>query len=203
MLVEESKVMDFKSAIRLWVTQTHTIDKNQIQVAYPLSINSSGFFQVSTSKPSASHHPTTPSVSTTELLGSQDSKWDDSCTESGSGGLLAIETRSSPLQMTAQDITISVSKIANILELLKEAAPRQIQIAIMNPLKNSLNRPYLGLTNTHVQSIVDKLVAAGIGSREDSLMSITSALLQRSRLPHLDEVMEELLSYAKSHQTGQ
>jgi hypothetical protein len=64
MLVEESKVMDFKSAIRLWVTQTqtHTIDKNQIQVAYPLSINSSGFFQVSTSKPSASHHPTTPSV---------------------------------------------------------------------------------------------------------------------------------------------
>jgi hypothetical protein len=56
--------------------------------------------------------------------------------------------------------------------------------------------------NTHVQSIVDKLVAAGIGSREDSLMSIIPALLQRPRLPDLDDAMEELLSYAKSLRRG-
>jgi hypothetical protein len=55
-----------------------------------------------------------------------------------------------------------------------------------------------GLMNTHVQSIIDKLVAAGIGSREDSLVSIIPALLQRSRLPDLNDVMEELLSHAKS-----
>jgi len=67
MLVEESKkMMDFKSAIRLWVTQTQTIDESRIQVPYPMSINSSGFLQVSISQPSASYHPTTLSVSTTE-----------------------------------------------------------------------------------------------------------------------------------------
>jgi len=54
--------------------------------------------------------------------------------------------------------------------------------------------------NTHVQSIVDKLIVAGIGSREGSLMSIIPALLQRSRLPDLDDVMEELLSVARSGQ---
>jgi hypothetical protein len=124
-------------------------------------------------------------------------------TESRNGGLLAIEARSSPLQMIAQDIfTIFVRRIADILEPLKEAAPRQIQTATTSPLENSLGRPYLGLMKTHVQSIVDKLVAADIGSREDSLMSITSALPQRSRLPVLNDVMVELLSYAKSLRWG-
>jgi hypothetical protein len=107
------------------------------------------------------------------------------------------------VQMIAQNIlTILVSRIVDILKPLKEAAPRQIQIATINPLGNSPDRPYPGLTNTYVQSIVGELVAAGIGSREDSLMSIIPALLQRSRLPDLDDVMEELLSHAKPLRRG-
>lgn len=40
MLVEESmKMVGLKSVIRLWFTQTHTIDESRIQVPYPMSIS--------------------------------------------------------------------------------------------------------------------------------------------------------------------
>jgi ankyrin repeat protein len=200
MLVEESKKMEYKSVIRLWITQTHTaVSERAIRLPHLMPINSSGFHEVSTSQPGKLYHPTTLSVSTKALLGPQNSIRDVPGAESGSGVLLAMETRSSPLQIIAQDIfTIFISRVADVLEPLKEAAPRQTQVVTTNPLRHPQERPYLGLINTHIQSISDKLVAAGIGSREDALWSIIPPLLQRSKLPHLDDVMEDLLSSAKS-----
>lgn len=182
MVVEKSQKMVFSSAIRLWVTQTDDIKESSC----PLSINPSGVEQISTplSMP---------------LLGLKDSRADRSAAGSENRVLLSVETRSSPLQMVAQEIfAIFISRIADILEPLKEATPREARIPSTNPLGVSPDRPYLGLVNTHVESIADRLVAAGIGSREDALMSIIPSLLQSSKLPHIGGLMEDLLSRAKS-----
>ncbi|CZR68117.1 uncharacterized protein PAC_18016 [Phialocephala subalpina] len=105
MLVEESKKMEYKSVIRLWVTQKHTaVSERAIQFPHPMPINSPGSHEVSTSQPSKLYLPTTLSVSTKALLGLQNPIRDAPGTESESGVLLAMETRSSPLQMIAQDI---------------------------------------------------------------------------------------------------
>jgi hypothetical protein len=54
----------------------------------------------------------------------------------------------------------------------------------MNLLGNCPDRPYLGLMNAHVQSIVDKLAVAGIGSRVrlvDELYSGSSPKIEATR----------------------
>jgi hypothetical protein len=176
-LVEESKKKDFMSAIRLWVMQTYTIDERTVSIPDQMSLSSTG---------------STLSVLTKALFGKQPSV-------SGSGVLLAIETKSSPLEMIAQDMfTIFISRIAGILKPLEKAALRQRQIATMHPLRNSQDQPYLGLLNTHVECIADKMVAAGIGPRQDVLMSIILPLLKGLKLPQLEEVFEDLLSSARS-----
>lgn len=83
------------------------------------------------------------------------------------------------------------------MEPLKKAALRQSQISTMNTLGNSQDQPYLGLMNTYLESSAHKLVAAGIGSQQDALMSIIPPLLHRSKLPQLEEVFEDLLSNTK------
>ena len=186
MFVEGSKKMEFQSAIRLWVAQADTINE-RIQLLSPKSLDPSDPF-------TKSDHHTDPSI----MLDILD--WQDDETDEGSGdGVLALQSRSSPLQMIAQDIfTIFIARIADIIERLKDAVPRQSPFAATNPPGNSQERPYLGLMNTHVESITDMIVAAGIATRQDALMSIIPPLLQRSKLPQLDSVIEDLLSYARS-----
>ncbi|RYP40814.1 hypothetical protein DL767_001460 [Monosporascus sp. MG133] len=178
-VVEDSRKLDFTSAIYLWVSQTDGIDESKVQL------------------PSEVGPISTPlSVSTTMLLGSQNSRVDELGTGSGNQVLLAIKTRSSPLQMIAQDIfTIFISRIADILEPLE---PTLSQDQIANVLRNSLNQRCLGRVDAHVQSIADKLSKAGIGSREDALMSIFPPLLQRSKVPHLGNRMNQVLLRAVS-----
>jgi ankyrin repeat protein len=197
MFAEERKKMDIKSAIQLWVAQAD-MSNERIQLLSPDSTDTSELHWSPTSQSGESYHPTSPSIPMTTSLDILDLKEDVSPTGTGDG-VLALQSRSSPLQMIAQDIfTIFIGRIADIIEPLKDAVPRQSQFATMNPLGNSQERPYLGLMNTHIESIADKVVAAGIGARQDALMSIIPPLLQRAKLPQLDSVMEDLLSYAKS-----
>ncbi|RYP48107.1 hypothetical protein DL768_005960 [Monosporascus sp. mg162] len=136
---EDSRKMDFTSAICLWVSQTDDIDESKVQLQSEIDLIS-----------------TPLSVSTTMLLESQNSRVGEPGTGSGDRVLLAIKTRSSPLQMIAQDIfTIFISRIADILEPLELALSKD-QIA--DVLRNSPDQPYLGLVDAHVQSIADKLM---------------------------------------------
>ncbi|KAH7145594.1 ankyrin repeat-containing domain protein [Dactylonectria estremocensis] len=187
-LVEESQKSNFKSAIRLWITQTHGITESAVP-------------DCSTQESDASNRTYPPTLSVvTSLRGSEtpdtlEEEDSDMCP----GAILSLKTKGSPLQKIAQDVfTIFVNRLADILEPLKGVEFRQRQAASLNLLGNSPESRYLGLMNFHVQSIADILVAAGIGSQEEALMSIVPPLLQRSKLPHLEDVMEDLLSRAKS-----
>ncbi|KAF2798845.1 hypothetical protein K505DRAFT_371400, partial [Melanomma pulvis-pyrius CBS 109.77] len=198
MFAEGSKKMEYKSAIRLWVTQADMINE-RIQLLSPISMGSSGFHWIPPRPSGESYHPTGLSIPMTTSPDFLNLKEDESGMEPENDGVLAIQTRSSPLQMIAQDIyTIFISRIADIMKPLADAVPRQSQFDTGNSVDKPQERPYLGLMNTHVESITDKVVAAGIATRQDALMSIIPPLLQRSKLPQLDSVMEDLLSYAKS-----
>jgi ankyrin repeat protein len=197
MFAEGSKKMECESAIQLWVTQADMINE-RIQFLSPKSTNATGFLWDPTNPPEESCYPTGSSIPITTSLNFLNMEEDNSDTNRGNG-VLAIQSRSSPLQMIAQDLfTIFISRMADIIEPLKDAVPRPSQFATMNPLSNPLERPYLGLLNTHIESITDKVVAAEVGVRQDVLMSIVPPLLQRSKLPQLDSVMKDLLEYAKS-----
>jgi ankyrin repeat protein len=197
MFARGSKKMEYKSAIQLWVTQAGMINE-RIQLLSPKSVDSSRFNWNPISPSGEPDHPSDPSIPMITSLDFLNLKED----ESGMGpesGVLAIQSRSSPLQIIAQDIyTIFISRIADIIEPLADAVPRQSQFDTRDPIDKSQERPYLGLMNTHVESLTDKVVTAGLSTRQDALMSIIPPLLQRSKLPQLDSVMEDLLSYAKS-----
>ncbi|OCL04038.1 hypothetical protein AOQ84DRAFT_226488 [Glonium stellatum] len=103
--------------------------------------------------------------------------------------------------MIAQDVfAIFISRVADTIEPLNDIEPRirQAQTTTADTLGNPTSQPYLGLTSPQIENIVNKFIAAGLGSREDALMSIIPPLLQRSKLPPLDEVTENLLSTAKT-----
>jgi ankyrin repeat protein len=197
MFARGSKKMEYKSAIQLWVTQAGMINE-RIQLLSPKSVDSSRFNWNPISPSGEPDHPSDPSIPMITSLDFLNLKED----ESGMGpesGVLAIQSRSSPLQIIAQDIyTIFISRIADIMEPLADAVPRQSQFDTRDPIDKSQERPYLGLMNTHVESLTDKVLTAGLSTRQDALMSIIPPLLQRSKLPQLDSVMEDLLSYAKS-----
>jgi ankyrin repeat protein len=197
MFARGSKKMEYKSAIQLWVTQAGMINE-RIQLLSPKPVDSSRFNWNPISLSGEPDHPSDPSIPMITSPDFLNLKED----ESGMGpesGVLAIQSRSSPLQIIAQDIyTIFISRIADIMEPLADAVPRQSQFDTRDPIDKSQERPYLGLMNTHVESLTDKVVTAGLSTRQDALMSIIPPLLQRSKLPQLDSVMEDLLSYARS-----
>jgi ankyrin repeat protein len=197
MFARGSKKMEYKSAIQLWVTQAGMINE-RIQLLSPKSVDSSRFNWNPISPSGEPDHPSDPSIPMITSLDFLNLKEDESGM-SPESGVLAIQSRSSPLQIIAQDIyTIFISRIADIMEPLVDAVPRQSQFDTRDPIDKSQERPYLGLMNTHVESLTDKVVTAGLSTRQDALMSIIPPLLQRSKLPQLDSVMEDLLSYAKS-----
>jgi hypothetical protein len=206
MLSTESERHEVESLIHLWVIRTRGIEPEKVNVPYDLlskSNLSADSQQEPTATPESSerstapcgpNHPTTLSVSLRSLL----------CKNSKPALLFWIPTKSSPLQLVAQDIfTIFISRIADLLEPLHVVEPRS-QWSGSGPMSepaaesSSLDRPYLGITNPHIRSIADIFAASGIGSVEDALTSIIPPLLQRSKLPRLDKIAETLLSTAKS-----
>ncbi|KAH7165344.1 ankyrin repeat-containing domain protein [Dactylonectria macrodidyma] len=191
-LVEESQKSNFESAIRLWITQTHGISESTVPNC-----------GTQDSDESNRTYPSTLSV-VASLIGSETPNSSEEEEEDMyPGALLSLKTKGSPLQKIAQDVfTIFVNRLADILEPLKGVEFRQRQTASLSLLGNSAESRYLGLMNFHVQSIADILVAAGVGSQEEALMSIVPPLFQRSKLPHLEDVMEDLLSRAKSLKQG-
>jgi ankyrin repeat protein len=175
--VDESKRTEYLSAIRLWVLQRGPILETTVPNFKPTILSTVG----------------------ATLLNQGGSSAGQSSTYTRNHVLFELETRSSPVQLLAQDIfTVFIDEFADILEPLEEASPRQSQLATLNRLGPSTDQPYLGLINTHIEAIVTKFTAAGLGSREDALVSIIIPLLNKSKMPQLDEVMEELLSVAKS-----
>ncbi|KAF4629167.1 hypothetical protein G7Y89_g8987 [Cudoniella acicularis] len=205
MLGQQSKRNDLASAIRLWVTQTHHIYPDPVQPPYSPSPNPpTGLFQVPITSPtplddfitsSGSHYPTTLSVSLRTALGptQEDGQADPTC--------LSIPTKSSLLQLIAQDIfAIFITRVAGVLERLEGVEPwtGQGQTTTIGIGGTLSDQPYRGIMNAHVQTIADIFVSSGLGSREDALASVIPPLLQRSKLPDLDEVTETLLSAAKS-----
>jgi hypothetical protein len=149
MIVQEKDEASAKSAIRLWITQTHSI------LGYRIPSD--------TAAQEPTHYPTTLSVLSAWKNRSLDIG--ASPTTSDTKVLLAIKSRGTPLQKIAQDIfTIFICRIADIMNPLKEVDLRQGQAATLGLLENSLDQPYLGLTNLHVQSIANTLVAANLAS---------------------------------------
>ncbi|CAG8961847.1 hypothetical protein HYFRA_00014038 [Hymenoscyphus fraxineus] len=106
--------------------------------------------------------------------------------------LLSIPTKCSHLQLIAQDIfTIFISRIADIIEPIEDLETTNIH-------DGSVPTGTLeDVTNEHISSIVDIFVSINLGSREDALASIVPPLLQRSKLPNLDEVVQKVLHRAK------
>ncbi|CAI4217695.1 unnamed protein product [Parascedosporium putredinis] len=110
------------------------------------------------------------------------------------------DTRSSLLQLIAQDIfTIFIDDIADVLAPLQGVNWRQSRATVSNPPGPLDEQPYLELMNTHVEYLADKLAAAGIGSKEDALMSIVPALAMKWKLPLLEESLNDLLLAASTH----
>lgn len=112
--------------------------------------------------------------------------------------VFSIKTKGTPLQKIAQDIfTIFMSRIATIMMPL-DGVDLRLGQADDTSLRNAVDRPYMGLTNPHVQIIADKFVNSGLGSREEALMSIIPPLLRESKLPKLEEVIGDLIIRARS-----
>ncbi len=117
------------------------------------------------------------------------------------GVCLSISTKSSLLKLVAQDLFgIFISRIADILEPLEiaEGWTRRSHVSAFGVGDAAADQSYLGLTNRHVHALADIFVSAGIGSREDALMTMIPPLLQRAKLPDTEEVMESLLHTAKT-----
>jgi ankyrin repeat protein len=197
MLAKEGLEKELESAIRLWVTQADMIN-DRIELLSPPSTNSSEHQWIPASISGESYYPTCLSVSVTTLLGPLE-LMEGNTEDKSHTRVLATQTRSSPLQMIAQDIfTIFISRIADIMEPLRDAIPRQNQLLTTQSLTNSEDRPYLGLMNAHIEIIIDRVVAVGIGSRQDVLMSIIPPLLSRCKLPPFDNLMDDLLFHSRS-----
>ncbi|KAH7148168.1 hypothetical protein EDB81DRAFT_457528 [Dactylonectria macrodidyma] len=192
MLARQTEMHNSISAIRLWITQTHDIIEDPMPFFSPQPMSLDARPESAVDMPSERDLcPTTLSIPLTSL-GSQRPH------EQGSndGVLLSIRTKSSLLQLLAQDIfTIFISRLANVLEPLDSVEPWTHQSRTGSEANDSAFR---ALANTHVAAIADIVVTAGIASREDALLSIIPPLIQRSKLPSLSAVTETLLSTASS-----
>lgn len=214
MLSTESKKDQVESLLHLWIPRTQDIKPEVIYIPkHILSIFDSlaGSHRELTSTSvlleklnllGGSNYPTTLSVSLRSLIwpGSEQAlqslnranraNWEQAL-------LFGISTESSLLQLVAQDIfTIFMSRIADLLEPLHGVEPRSATSGSAE--STSSDQPYHGITNPHIRTIADIFAASGIGSAEDALASIVPPLVQRSKLPKLDESTKSLLFTAKS-----
>lgn len=110
--------------------------------------------------------------------------------------ILSVPTKNSLLAMCAQDIFTSfIDSTAAIILNLSDIKPI---------LQSDLNTPQVQdgprdfrFSNRHLDRIATAFAEAGLGSREDALMSVIPSLRARSILPLPDKVHDTVLSLAK------
>ncbi|KAJ4312317.1 hypothetical protein N0V94_007513 [Neodidymelliopsis sp. IMI 364377] len=115
--------------------------------------------------------------------------------------MLAIQTGNSVLVMATQDIftsfvdalasVTSALKGVNIVQTLRGGSMVEEVISVSN------SRPFLGLSHDHTDRLVDLFTQAGLGSREDALLSVIPPFHSRSLLPSLRSEYEQLRSHAQ------
>ncbi|KAK6532177.1 hypothetical protein TWF694_003337 [Orbilia ellipsospora] len=113
--------------------------------------------------------------------------------------LLLATTTASQLQLLAQDIfTLFTSKLMGIIEPLEDVGLRsrnsQEGAIYGTNLKDS---PFLGLTEPNIEALCERFIVAGLGTREDAMMSIIPSLLQKQKLPFQDETVRRLVRTAQ------
>ena len=116
-------------------------------------------------------------------------------------GVLSVQTENSVLVMATQDVFTSfVDALASITNPLRGV--NVVQTLKSGPVaeevvSSSKARPFLGLAHDHTERLVDLFIQAGLGSRDDALLSVITPFHSRSLLPLLTEEYEQLRSQAQ------
>jgi ankyrin repeat domain-containing protein 50 len=115
--------------------------------------------------------------------------------------LLSIQTENSMLVMAAQDIFASLidalASVTNRLKGVNIVQSLRIDAVAEEVISTSKARPFLGLAHNHTERLVDLFTQAGLGAREDALMSVIPSFRSRSLLPSLVEEYKQLKSLAR------
>jgi ankyrin repeat protein len=117
-------------------------------------------------------------------------------------GLVSVQTENSVLVMAAQDIFTSfIDALASITSELKGISIVQSlrsDIVAEEVVAVSRPRPFLGLAHNHTERLADLFIQAGLGSRDDALLSVITPFHSRSLLPPLMKEYEQLKSQARN-----
>lgn len=109
---------------------------------------------------------------------------------SGKVTIFSVPSRNSLRVMCAQDLFTSfIGNIADMISVLTDITPlrRQTLEGRAGGWDSSHSQDSVQFTNPHVENIATAFTQAGIGSREDALMSIIPPLLVRSKFPWSDK----------------
>lgn len=122
-------------------------------------------------------------------------------------GLISVQTENPVLVMAAQDIFTSfIDALASITSKLKGVnVVQNLRSDTVNEevVPTSRSRPFLGLAHNHTERLVDLFIQAGLGSRDDALLSVITPFHSRLLLPALEAEYEQLRAHAKnSEKTG-
>ncbi|KAF3083749.1 hypothetical protein TWF706_001100 [Orbilia oligospora] len=173
-VTEAAKKEDMKSIIRLWISQTLLVTEHEFisDNSVPMSEYQDIISVAASTFPKAA-----PQV------------------------MLLAPSASSSLELIAQDIfTMFIKRISGIIGQLKEVEIRtrkpQLQRGTIGqgPLKDN---QFLGLTEPNVEILVEKYIAAGLGTREAALASIIPCFLHHKKMLISEEVARQLLRVAQ------
>ncbi|ERF74254.1 hypothetical protein EPUS_01941 [Endocarpon pusillum Z07020] len=110
--------------------------------------------------------------------------------------ILSVPTKNSLLAMCAQDIFTSfIDSAAAIILNLSDIKP-MLQSDLDTPQVQDGQRDFR-FSNRHLDRIATAFAEAGLGSKEDALMSVIPSLRARSILPLPDKVYDTVLSLGK------
>ncbi len=115
---------------------------------------------------------------------------------------LFIPTKISLLDMCAQDIFTSfIDRVAAVISTLSDVNSMR-QSDCYTPLAEDRQQDFR-LDNRHIDRIATGFVDAGLGLREDALMSIIPSLRENFILPPPDKVFDTVLSLAKDRKRSE
>ncbi|KAF3255599.1 hypothetical protein TWF128_005590 [Orbilia oligospora] len=173
-VTEAAKKEDMKSIIRLWISQTLLVTEHEFISDNSVSMSE---YQDIISVAASTFPKAAPQV------------------------MLLAPSASSSLELIAQDIfTMFIKRISGIIGQLKEVEIRtrkpQLQRGTIGqgPLKDN---QFLGLTEPNVEILVEKYIAAGLGTREAALASIIPCFLHDKKMLISEEVARQLLRVAQ------
>ncbi|KAK6502813.1 hypothetical protein TWF481_007858 [Arthrobotrys musiformis] len=113
--------------------------------------------------------------------------------------ILSVSSTASVLELAAQDIfTMFINRITGIIKLLKDIEPRtRTPQGSATGLEIPKDGPILGLTEPNIETFTEIYIAAGLGTREDALTSIIPSLLQKMKLPRVEELAQKVAHAAQ------